>query len=202
MRIAARAPHQQPVIPVNRRPRFAPKRGGRFGLRCARFLEPDGRDRWNGRRDRQGKQHPDDPQYRRDADRACPVQRPAEERQRRLRLGGPRRVAEQPVEVTLRSPVPLDAELAVTREADGSLRMLDGETLVAEARAVSELDLEVPEPVSVAEARRGTTRYRGLSDGEFSNCFVCGGARDDSLGVFPGEVEGRGLVATPRIPPS
>ena len=109
---------------------------------------------------------------------------------------------EQPVEVTLRSPVPLDAELAVAREADGSLRMLDGETLVAEARAVSELDLEVPEPVSVAEARRGTTRYRGLSDGEFSNCFVCGRARDDSLGVFPGEVEGRGLVATPWIPPS
>jgi hypothetical protein len=80
--------------------------------------------------------------------------------------------------------------------------MLDGETLVGEARAVDGLDLEVPEPVSVKEARRATTGYRGVSDGEFSHCFVCGKARADGFKVFAGEVEGRGLVASPWVPPT
>jgi hypothetical protein len=108
----------------------------------------------------------------------------------------------EPAEVSLRSPVPLDTELQVVAEADGSVRMLDGETLVCEGRAVSELGIEVPEPVSVDEARAATGRYRGLSDGEFCRCFVCGRARDDSFGVFAGEVDGRGLVASTWTPPA
>ena len=108
----------------------------------------------------------------------------------------------EPAEVSLRSPVPLDRELSVVGEADGSVRLLDGETLVGEARAIEGLDLEVPEPVSVKEARRATTGYRGLSEGEFSHCFVCGKARADGLKVFAGEVEGRGLVASTWVPPT
>jgi hypothetical protein len=108
----------------------------------------------------------------------------------------------EPAEVSLRSPIPLDTELRVDRDADGSVRTFDGETLVSEGRRVGGLDLDVPEPVSVNEARRATTRYRGIADGEFSRCFVCGKARDDSFGVFAGPVEGRDLVASTWTPPS
>lgn len=108
----------------------------------------------------------------------------------------------EPAEVSLRSPVPLDRELEVVGDAGGSLRVLDGETLVCEGRGIDGLDLEIPEPVSVNEARRAMTGYRGVTDGEFSHCFVCGRARDDSFKVFAGEVEGRELVASTWIPPT
>lgn len=109
---------------------------------------------------------------------------------------------EGPAEVSLRSPVPLDTPLDLVREPNGSVRLLDGEALVAEARSVAAVEAEVPAPVSVAEARLASARYRGLGDGVFSRCFVCGRAREDAFGVFAGEVEGRGLVASPWTPPS
>ncbi|MEZ5063027.1 MAG: hypothetical protein R2700_16240 [Solirubrobacterales bacterium] len=102
-------------------------------------------------------------------------------------------------EVTLRSPIPLDRELEI-EELDGAgLRILDGETLVAEARP-RELDIEVPEPVGIEEARAAKERYRGWSDGVFSLCFVCGPDRDDAFGVMGGAVEGRDVVASPWTP--
>lgn len=105
-------------------------------------------------------------------------------------------------EVRLRRPVPLDAPLDVEWAADGSVRALEGETLVAEAREIPSLDLEVPSPpVGLEEARRAMTGYRGLADGMFSRCFVCGRAREDAFGVFPGPVEGRRLVASTWTPP-
>jgi hypothetical protein len=107
---------------------------------------------------------------------------------------------EGPAEVTLRSPVPLDTRLDVAPEDDGSIRVLDGETLVAEAHSAPELELEVPSPVGVEAARQASTRYRGRSDGLFGRCFVCGRGRDDALGVFAGSVDGRGLVASPWTP--
>ncbi len=103
-------------------------------------------------------------------------------------------------EVTLRRPVPLEKSLDVVRESDGRVQLLDGEDLVvAEARA-AEPEVEVPAPVDVDQARRAAERYRGLSDGVFSRCFVCGRAREDAFGVFAGEVEGRELVASPWTP--
>jgi hypothetical protein len=105
-------------------------------------------------------------------------------------------------EVTLRSPVPLDTELAVARDDDGGLRVLDGETLVVEAQAAPDLDVEVPPAITPDEARRASARYRGTDHGPFSRCFVCGLARDDALGVHAGDVDGRELVASPWTPPT
>ena len=82
------------------------------------------------------------------------------------------------------------------------MRVLDGEALVVEARSAPELDVEVPAPVSPHEAHLAAARYRGLSDGLFSRCFVCGRARKDAFGVFAGAVDGRQLVASPWTPPS
>jgi hypothetical protein len=111
-------------------------------------------------------------------------------------------LVEGPAEVTLRSPVPLDTPLDIGREDDGSVRVLDGETLIAEAHPAAELDREVPAVVSVPEARLAAESYLGSTDGLFGSCFVCGRAREDALGVFAGTVEGRALVASPWTPPA
>jgi hypothetical protein len=102
--------------------------------------------------------------------------------------------------VSLRAPVPLDVRLEVARD-DGRVRVLDGETLIAEGEPVGELRLDVPEPVSVADAHVARQAYRGLSGAVFSRCFVCGRDRDDAFGVFAGAVEGRDVVASPWTPP-
>lgn len=107
-----------------------------------------------------------------------------------------------PVEVNLRAPVPLDEPLELAAGEEGSLRLLHGETLIAEARSLPGLDVAVPEPVGVEEARRASSNYRAPSDGPFSHCFVCGPAREDCFEVFAGGVEGRELVATPWTPPA
>ena len=104
-----------------------------------------------------------------------------------------------PAAVSLRSPVPLDKPLDVVVE-DGVARALDGETLVAEAEPAPRFEIEVPEPVGLERAREAATRYRGLADGPFSRCFVCGRARQDALEVFAGPVEGRDVVASPWTP--
>jgi len=106
-----------------------------------------------------------------------------------------------PAEVSLRSPVPLDRPLEVLAGEGGSMRVLEGETLVAEARPTEAVDLDVPAPVDPHTARVSMREYRGLPDGPFCRCFVCGRARDDSLGVFAGKVEERDLVASTWTPP-
>jgi hypothetical protein len=102
-------------------------------------------------------------------------------------------------EVSLRSPVPLDEPLEALVE-DGTARLLDGGELVAEGHRLADFDLDVPEPVAPAQAAEAMRGYRGLPDGPFSRCFVCGRAREDALGVFAGPVEGRGLVASTWTP--
>jgi hypothetical protein len=105
-----------------------------------------------------------------------------------------------PAEVSLRSPAPLRRALEVDRADDGSAHLLDGETLVAEARGVDSVGVEAPDPVESAAAEAAAARYTGFEDHLFDTCFVCGPAREDSFGVFAGPVEGRELVASPWIP--
>ncbi|HLL86779.1 MAG TPA: hypothetical protein VK387_05670 [Thermoleophilaceae bacterium] len=105
------------------------------------------------------------------------------------------------VEISLRRPVPLNTPLEVARGGARSVRVLDGDVLIAEGRRAPDFELEVPAPVSRDEARRAREDYRGLAHGLFSRCFVCGRARDDAFGVFAGPVEGRELVASPWTPP-
>jgi hypothetical protein len=107
---------------------------------------------------------------------------------------------ETPAEVNLRAPVPLDTSLAVQRSGDG-VRVFDGETLIADGAPAPGLEIEVPEPVGVEEAREASRHYEGPFDGPFSRCFVCGRMREDSFGVFAGRVPGRDLMATPWTPP-
>jgi hypothetical protein len=97
--------------------------------------------------------------------------------------------------------VPLDTDLAMVREDDASLALLDGDTRVIEARSAPELRVDVPPAVAPSKAREASAGYRGLDEGPFSQCFVCGLAREDAFGVFAGEIERRGVVASPWTPP-
>ncbi len=104
-----------------------------------------------------------------------------------------------PAEVSLRAPVPVDTELR-SEQREGGADVLDGDSLVAKVESAGELDIEVPEAVSVEEAREASQRYRGMTSGPFSTCFVCGLEREDAFGVFAGEVEGKRVVASPWTP--
>ena len=107
---------------------------------------------------------------------------------------------EGPAEVTLRVPPPLGRELTVVR-ADGRVSLLDGETLVAEARPAT-VDVEVPAQASLAEAQSAAGRYPWRDEHPYPTCFVCGPQREagDGLCIFPGPVEGHSLYAAPWTP--
>ena len=94
------------------------------------------------------------------------------------------------VEVTLRLPPPLDRPLTVRHE-NGSVLLLDGDAVVAEARAAS-VGADPPPAVSVAEAEDATTRHVHVGDERFSECFTCG-VREahDGLEIYAGAVAGR-----------
>ena len=91
-------------------------------------------------------------------------------------------------EVSLRSPPPLERELAVERVQDG-LRLLDDGTLVADAR-MAWLELEVPGPVPPAAAAQASNDgyERWTAHHPFRTCVVCGPDREpgDGLRIFPG----------------
>jgi len=105
-----------------------------------------------------------------------------------------------PAEVALRAPPPLGRKLAVERE-DGVVRLRDGDTLVAEARA-ADVDVgEVP-AVSAEEARAAsaTSWFRDAGNHPFPTCFACGPLRDDGLRIFVGAVRD-GVYADVWTPP-
>jgi hypothetical protein len=94
------------------------------------------------------------------------------------------------VEVTLRLPPPLDTPLGI-RSEDGVTRLLDGDTLVAEARP-ARVDVEPPGAVSVAEAVQARERHVRIGSADFRECFSCGIRADgDGLCIYAGLVSGR-----------
>ena len=96
-------------------------------------------------------------------------------------------------EVSLRAPPPLGAELTVEGGGEAA-RLLDGETVVADAVAVGpESFVEPPAGVSAGDARaaEGRSTYLNADTHPFPTCFVCGPLRDDGDGlrIFPGPVD-------------
>ncbi len=106
-----------------------------------------------------------------------------------------------PARVSLRRPPPLGRRLERERRDDGTVVLRDGETRVAEA-APAVVEVDVPAPVSLADAELATAGYAGLHDHPFPGCFVCGPDRapGDGLRIFCGPVAGRDVFAAPWIP--
>jgi len=109
------------------------------------------------------------------------------------------------VTVRLRTPPPLDTEMAISRCDDGTVELWDGQTLVAQAFAAESLDPgEVPKPVTHAEAEAAGPAYEGLRSHPFPTCFTCGTERDPSdalclrTGLLAGHQTLRAAAWTPR----
>jgi hypothetical protein len=103
------------------------------------------------------------------------------------------------VEVTLRLPPPLDRPLRVER-AEGGVRLIDGEAVVAEARPAP-VEVEAPAPISVADADNARERHVREWTPDFRECYVCG-VREDGLEIRVGLVgEREPLHAAPIVLP-
>lgn len=104
------------------------------------------------------------------------------------------------VEVTLRRPPPLGTPLSVANERD-TARLLDGETLLAEARRLA-VETDVPGPPSFEEAALAARNYPGLEHHPFPTCFACGPDRSegDGMRLSAGPMPDRNLTATPWVP--
>lgn len=102
--------------------------------------------------------------------------------------------------VTLRKPPPLDKSMQVEKK-EGKVELYDGDTLIAEV-IPTKLDLDIPEPPSMAEAEDAVSRYDGFREHPFETCFVCGPKREegDGLRIFTGPLKDRQMVAAPWIP--
>ena len=102
-------------------------------------------------------------------------------------------------EITLRIPPPLDQELTVI-EKEGKAFLMQGETLVAEAKPV-DFELEIPDAPTYKEATEVSKNYQGFKDAPFHNCFVCGADRKqgEGLNIYAGKT-GKEAVAAPWIP--
>jgi hypothetical protein len=108
----------------------------------------------------------------------------------------------EPAQVTLRSPPPLDRPLSVVRRGRRA-ELFDGNRLVAEAQRTELEPLELPRPPGHADAERAAGAYSGFREHAFPTCFVCGPERapGDGLRIFAGPVEGSsGIVAAPWTP--
>jgi hypothetical protein len=98
--------------------------------------------------------------------------------------------------VSLRLPPPLERPLELVRQDDGTVKLLDGDRLLAEGTA-ADLQLDVPEPVSIEEARLASARCPWTDRHPFPACFGCGPERsqDEAVAIVMGPVAGRDVFA-------
>jgi hypothetical protein len=111
----------------------------------------------------------------------------------------------EPVEVTLRSPIPLDDPMALTvnEQGDGAT-IWHGETLIAELKK-SELNLSIPMPPDWLETLAAEANSPALvkrfhpaslsGTGFHPICFCCGADHDQGLKVFAAAVQNGEQVA-------
>ncbi|QJD57843.1 hypothetical protein HG264_02410 [Pseudomonas sp. gcc21] len=108
---------------------------------------------------------------------------------------------QQPSQVTLHAPPPLDTDLQIHPKGDG-LELKLGEQLLASARPYT-FDLDIPAPPSLQEAEQAQERFIGFGQHNLPGCFVCGPSREagDGLRIFTGSVcDHQGQVAAVWTP--
>lgn len=115
------------------------------------------------------------------------------------------------MEVTLRSPVPLDQPMTARAVGEDALAVTHGEQLIAEVSA-AELELDVPEPPSWETAlaarpgsislqrREGAPLPRGR--GFHPVCFCCGADHTDGLRIFAAPVDDHQVAAAWETSPT
>jgi len=111
------------------------------------------------------------------------------------------RVQDPGAAVSLRAPPPLERPLEIAGGEDGTLLLLDGGRLVAEA-APADPRLDLPSPVSRAEAEAASAACPWTDRHPFPGCFGCGTERsqEEAVAIHMGPVEGSDLFAAPWTP--
>lgn len=106
------------------------------------------------------------------------------------------------ISVSLRAPPPLDVPLSLHRPGDGSIALMNGDTLLAQAQAV-EFDVKVPTPPNLAEAQAVGAKALALGQNRpswpYARCFGCGALRHDGLRITPGPIGTTGTSGTSGI---
>ena len=108
-----------------------------------------------------------------------------------------------PAEIALRSPPPLETEMTVVAIEADTVNLLDGDQIVATARARVVEAVTFPK-TDLALARDAMARTLPADRHPLPMCFVCGPDREDGLRIFPGPIDEDdawdGPLATPWIP--
>lgn len=118
------------------------------------------------------------------------------------RAGG---AAQHAVEVSLRAPLPLGRPLQLQTCAPDDLALMDGDLLLAQARAAELSDAPPPSPgldeAAAAGAIGRLQSARGIGN-SYLTCFGCGVSRDahDGLRIVPAPVGHDGVVASDWTP--
>jgi hypothetical protein len=103
--------------------------------------------------------------------------------------------------VTLKAPPPLDHDLTLTtKDATATLARNDSILVTASSEPV---DIEVPPPPTLADARDAEPRFSGHHHHIFPGCFVCGPEREagDGMRIFPGPLHDKAhRVAATWVP--
>ena len=98
--------------------------------------------------------------------------------------------------VRLSAPPPLDAPLTRAQDGEGRVHLLAGETMIA-AGHVARPGVIPPAAPTPRAAVLAAADYAGRDPQRhpFPTCFVCGPLRHDGLRIFPGPLNGDGLLA-------
>lgn len=113
-------------------------------------------------------------------------------------------------DVMIKLPTPLDRELQIRSNGDGSFYLMDGDQVIIQAKP-GVMDLAVPDAPSYEEAVGAArasialkpTPYRHVTGhGIHPICFCCGAdvPCGEGLKIHPGLVAGRNMVAAPWTP--
>jgi hypothetical protein len=104
-------------------------------------------------------------------------------------------------EVNLREPPPLDRALRVELCGDAA-RLMDADTLIAEAASLNAFELELPQAPPFHDAEDADARSEFYDDHSYPSCFVCGPDREpgDGLRIHPGHVDGHRILACAWTP--
>jgi hypothetical protein len=107
------------------------------------------------------------------------------------------------VAVRLKIPPPLATPLRLETSAD-TAQLFDGDKLVGEGKQVPPLEVLLPTPPSLEQARAASRSYSGFTSHAFPACFVCGPERSphDGLCIYPGPLPNSSVIAAPWTPHS
>lgn len=116
------------------------------------------------------------------------------------------------VNVTIKRPTPLDRELQIRSNGNGSYYLMDGDQIIIQAKP-GIIDLTVPDAPSYEEAVKAAEKSIALKPTPYTHvtgqgihpiCFGCGADVPDGEGlkIHPGRIPGTNMVAAPWTPPS